>query len=422
MKTAHVTLGQPNLQHLKEQERAFVDERAQILEQANDAAETQREITRRNLLEREKVLICPITLELFDFPVVTGCCGKTFSSEGLRQAIRQNPLCPFCRGKLLSSHPNRDVAKLVEIHRRERSVLGITDPNTPTSSTCASQENDPTLSTTTPTSSRRVSGNTRQSRHRHNRSDRIQARSQLPHRRPTTARSALVDAAPDAASSLSQPQERSITPGGLTVSTIGSDGTVTRVLPHMVRSVLASAHFPSARPQSTARGRRQRARTTGRAAPATSPTTSSTSRRRAASAAPRAVSSSIARIASSNMPPSSAPTSASQGTRRVRNSTRAACNTPVADIPASAASNGATSAEVKFTARSAMLSANSQGTKSSGRSSEDLKAWLRALPTATSSSTQATVSSTTALRQPISGIAGRLSFRSRAPRFSSLNS
>ncbi|KAF1783244.1 Zinc finger, RING/FYVE/PHD-type [Phytophthora cactorum] len=152
-------------QCLKEQERAFDQERVQVLEQASDAAETQRDITRRNLLEREKVLICPITLELFDFPVVTGCSAKTFSSEGLRQAIKQNPLCPFCRGKLSSTHPNRDVAKLVELHRRERFVLGIEDPETPTSSAPASQTNEHSTPSTAPTgrahSSRRNTGGTR---------------------------------------------------------------------------------------------------------------------------------------------------------------------------------------------------------------------------------------------------------------------
>ncbi|KAG3193789.1 hypothetical protein PC128_g9933 [Phytophthora cactorum] len=241
----NTTIGQSHsdlTQRLKEQERAFDQERAQLLEQASDAAETQRDITRRNLLEREKVLICPITLELFDVPVVTGCCGKTFSSEGLRQAIKQNPLCPFCRGKLSSTHPNRDVAKLVELHRRERFVLGIVDPETPTSSAPASQTNEHSTPSTAPTgrahSSRRNTGSTRHTQHREHRSDRVQARSQVPHRPSTTVRTAQVNAAPDATSiaattSSSQPQEREITPGGLYISTLCSDAPATRVPPHM---------------------------------------------------------------------------------------------------------------------------------------------------------------------------------------------
>jgi len=79
---------------LKEQEKAFDQERAQLLEQASDAAKTQRDVVRQYLMEREGILTCPISLDLFEFPVVAGCCGKTFSSDGLRESISRGPLCP----------------------------------------------------------------------------------------------------------------------------------------------------------------------------------------------------------------------------------------------------------------------------------------------------------------------------------------
>ncbi|KAE9348034.1 hypothetical protein PF008_g7543 [Phytophthora fragariae] len=116
---------QDMLQRLKEQEQAFDQERAQLLEQASDAAKTQLDVVQQSLMEREGLLTCPISLELFEFPVLTGCCGKTFSAKALRQAVNQSPLCPFCRGQLASTNANRDMTKLVELHRRERSVLGV---------------------------------------------------------------------------------------------------------------------------------------------------------------------------------------------------------------------------------------------------------------------------------------------------------
>ncbi|ETK95015.1 hypothetical protein L915_02023 [Phytophthora nicotianae] len=401
LKTTHKMIKQSNpdlTQRLKEQEVAFDQKRAQLLEQASDAAETQRDITRRNLLEREKVLICPITLELFDFPVVTGCCGKTFSSEGLRQAIRQNPLCPFCRGQLFSTHPNRDVAKLVEIHRRERSVLGITDPDTSSSSVSTPQINEQTTVVST-TSSRRSTGSTRQSRHRENRSDRVQARSQVPRRRSTAVRSTQGNAvsyatAVTATSSPSQPQDRSITPGGLYISTAGSDTPAFRVPPHMVRSVLASKRFPSARSQASATTRRQRSRAATKATSTASSTTTSASRRRAASAVSSAVPSATATVSNSVAP-------ASQNTRRTRRSTRAARNTSDVCVPTSAVSIGASSAEVKFTPPASAAddvianSRNSQRSRPSGSSSSGQGAVLSIATTATSTT------STTASSQPI---------------------
>ncbi|EGZ09880.1 hypothetical protein PHYSODRAFT_338597 [Phytophthora sojae] len=79
-----------------EQQSSISEERAQMLEQASDAARTQRDISLHNLAQREGVLTCPISLELFVDPVVTMCCGKTFSSEALRRKLLRSSLCPFC--------------------------------------------------------------------------------------------------------------------------------------------------------------------------------------------------------------------------------------------------------------------------------------------------------------------------------------
>ncbi|KAG6621367.1 uncharacterized protein IUM83_11015 [Phytophthora cinnamomi] len=81
-------------QRLTDLQTAFDAERAQLLEQASDAANTQQHISRRNLTEREAALTCPISLDLFENPVVTECCGKTFSSAALTQALRRSSQCP----------------------------------------------------------------------------------------------------------------------------------------------------------------------------------------------------------------------------------------------------------------------------------------------------------------------------------------
>ncbi|KAE8977319.1 hypothetical protein PR001_g25163 [Phytophthora rubi] len=114
-------------QRLTDLQTQFDAERAQLLEQASDAANTQQDITRRNLREREAALTCPISLDLFENPVVTECCGRTFSSEALTQALRRNSQCPVCRSRRVTSHASRDMANLVELHRNERVLLGLTD-------------------------------------------------------------------------------------------------------------------------------------------------------------------------------------------------------------------------------------------------------------------------------------------------------
>uniref|UniRef100_A0AAV1TBR7 RING-type domain-containing protein n=1 Tax=Peronospora matthiolae TaxID=2874970 RepID=A0AAV1TBR7_9STRA len=120
-KTSHQELNQ----RMKDMETKFDAERADLLEQASEAINAQRDISHENLLERETVLTCPISLDLFEDPVVTTCCGKTFSSGVLRQALRRNNFCPFCRAHNVSTHANRDMSTLVELHRTECLMLGL---------------------------------------------------------------------------------------------------------------------------------------------------------------------------------------------------------------------------------------------------------------------------------------------------------
>ncbi|KAL3672830.1 hypothetical protein V7S43_002118 [Phytophthora oleae] len=333
-------------QRLKEQASTFDQERAQLLEQASDAAETQLSITRRNLLEREEVLTCPITLELVEFPVVTGCCGKTFSSEGLRQAITQNSRCPFCRGQLSSTHPNRDVAKLVELHQRERSLLGMSDLEQSSAIVSALQPSEATGSSTASTghspSSRRSTNSlsTRQSRHREHRSERIQARSQVQHRRspmvntPATAATSSEtnsSSSTAVATSASEAQQRStpsdITSGGLYVSRIGSGEGPTLVPPHMVRSVLASMRFPKVEPRRTGSRRHRSKARTASSAPSPASSTPASSRRTAISSLHsflRPVSSAVSNA-----------TATSQSKRRANSSTSTVLNTPASGVRSS---------------------------------------------------------------------------------------
>ena len=121
--------GQPSdhelTQRLREMQTKFDAERADLLEQASEAVNAQVEISHEILAGREAALTCPISLDLFEDPVVTTCCGKTFSSGVLHQALRRSNYCPFCRAHNVSTHTNRDMANLVELHRAERLVLGF---------------------------------------------------------------------------------------------------------------------------------------------------------------------------------------------------------------------------------------------------------------------------------------------------------
>jgi len=167
----------------EQQTSSFHQERGLLLEQATDAATTMQDVCRRNLMEREAVLTCPISLELFESPVVTECCGKSFSSETLAQAGRHSSTCPFCRSHGVVAHPNRDVEKLVELHRAERQVLGLQEVAAPN----PARDTPPDGAPATQDSRRRGSlGNisARRSQHREQRSQRVQIRSEVPYGRP----------------------------------------------------------------------------------------------------------------------------------------------------------------------------------------------------------------------------------------------
>ncbi|GMF57665.1 unnamed protein product [Phytophthora fragariaefolia] len=255
------------MQRLKEQEETFDQERAQILEQASNAAKTQRDVILQSLMEREGLLTCPLSLELFEFPVLAGCCGKTFSSEALRQRASQSPLCPLCRERLVSTHANRDMTRLVEHHRRERSLLGIPVVEESTS-TISSQSNDYAVLSTTAqigrhSRQRNEATSTRQTRIRDNRNERVIARLEVPHRESSIQRNALPDATSNAASPSSTAaaaptasNNQQTSPSGVSVWKVGSDGPIA-VPKHMVRSVLGTLRFPSAQSRSTASSRRR---------------------------------------------------------------------------------------------------------------------------------------------------------------------
>ncbi|KAF4137342.1 Zinc-finger of the MIZ type in Nse subunit [Phytophthora infestans] len=187
--------------HLNELRTAFDEERAQLLEQASDAAKTQQDISRKNCTERETALTCPISLDLFENPVLTTCCGRTFSSEALTQALRRNPQCPVCRAHRVLTHANRDVANLVELHRSQRSLLGLSENTAATSSATVlgSEEGPIDTGRSTALGGDRVLLTTsaaRENQNRNARSQRAQARAGVPHRQSSTAPS---DASPSEA-------------------------------------------------------------------------------------------------------------------------------------------------------------------------------------------------------------------------------
>ena len=83
-------------------------------------------------------LTCPVSLELFEDPVQTPCCGNTLSRDSLRKAL---PRCPLCRVDVGERHPgfrveevpaNRAIANLVEAHLRQHPTA-----RDPKGSTCA---------------------------------------------------------------------------------------------------------------------------------------------------------------------------------------------------------------------------------------------------------------------------------------------
>ncbi|KAG3007807.1 hypothetical protein PC120_g16604 [Phytophthora cactorum] len=199
--TGETCSNQALTRRLIELQTAFDEERAHLLEQASDAAKMQQDISHRNLTEREAALTCPISLDLFENPVLTTCCGKTFSSEALTQALRRNPHCPVCRAHRVSTHSNRDVANLVELHRSERSLLGLPENAAATSSTIAPNVDERSMETERPTVASGGGGilmisAARENQNRNSRNQRVQARAAVPHRQ-SSATTAQSDVSPN---------------------------------------------------------------------------------------------------------------------------------------------------------------------------------------------------------------------------------
>ncbi|RLN85594.1 hypothetical protein BBJ28_00018035 [Nothophytophthora sp. Chile5] len=92
-------------------------------------AERQRQATeahlkhRLMLQKRESMLTCPITQCLYETPVVTSCCGKTFSQSPLDGLQGSNRTCPLCRQEGFTTHLNRDMVQLVELFKAECDAL-----------------------------------------------------------------------------------------------------------------------------------------------------------------------------------------------------------------------------------------------------------------------------------------------------------
>jgi U-box domain len=70
-------------------------------------------------------LVCPISLELFNDPILVPCCGKTFSRRSLINTFKIRKECPLCRGSLssfnLNSAPkNRILESIVELYKKNQ--------------------------------------------------------------------------------------------------------------------------------------------------------------------------------------------------------------------------------------------------------------------------------------------------------------
>lgn len=78
-----------------------------------------------------ETLTDPISLELFEDPVQTPCCGNTLSRSSLKKAL---PRCPLCRVDVGMAHPsynvddvptNRAIAHLVDAYRSQQKCLDL---------------------------------------------------------------------------------------------------------------------------------------------------------------------------------------------------------------------------------------------------------------------------------------------------------
>lgn len=85
--------------------------------------------------EHSEDLLCPISLELFDDPVSTPCCGHAISRSSLRSHLAREGFCPLCRANIRAEHSsfdvdavtkNRTIASLVDAHRARQAQLAET--------------------------------------------------------------------------------------------------------------------------------------------------------------------------------------------------------------------------------------------------------------------------------------------------------
>ncbi|RLN72818.1 hypothetical protein BBJ28_00012384 [Nothophytophthora sp. Chile5] len=105
---------------LREEQAACEAERKLLEDQATEAHLKHR----LGLQDREEMLTCPITQCLYETPVVTSCCGKTFSESALDGLQGPDRSCPWCRHEEgFTTHLNRDMAELVEQFTTECEAL-----------------------------------------------------------------------------------------------------------------------------------------------------------------------------------------------------------------------------------------------------------------------------------------------------------
>jgi hypothetical protein len=104
---------------LRQQEEMFSTESERLIQRAREA----RQYHRLALQGREEMLTCPITHCLYESPVMTACCGKTFSKAAVDRLQARRMACPWCRRTDFTASPNRDVAQLVDQYTAELSAL-----------------------------------------------------------------------------------------------------------------------------------------------------------------------------------------------------------------------------------------------------------------------------------------------------------
>ncbi|RLN72820.1 hypothetical protein BBJ28_00012386 [Nothophytophthora sp. Chile5] len=116
-------------QLLHQQEEELFDLHAAIVvgEAERKRQATEAHLKHRLMLQkRESMLTCPITQCLFETPVVTSCCGKTFSESALDGLQGSYRTCPLCRQEGFTTFLSRDIVQLVEHFKAERDALEST--------------------------------------------------------------------------------------------------------------------------------------------------------------------------------------------------------------------------------------------------------------------------------------------------------